>query len=144
MIASQHHAYDQYSQHSYEYDQLHLLIKASNTVINHQLSFWATIMWVWYGSGILCGILLVVAASKRSGTMLMVWIVIWIVLNAIGIGYLFYYLIYNSKIIKYMTTKDLFLGLAEFGLAIWTLLIAIGARQDVKREGNMNSNIALT
>ena len=76
--------------------------------------------------------------------MLMVWIVVWIVLNAIGIGYLFYVLISNPKIITYMTTEDIFLGLAEIGLAIWTLLIAIGARQDVKREGNMNSNIALT
>ena len=37
---------------------------------------------VWLGSLILCAISLVVAASKRSATMLMVWIV----LNGIGIG----------------------------------------------------------
>ena len=53
-----------------------------NHEVSRALSVWATIMWVVYGLGILCGILLVVAASKRSATMLMVWIV----LNGIGIG----------------------------------------------------------
>ena len=123
-----------------------IVLESYNHEVSRALSVWATIMWVVYGLGILCGILLVVAASKRSATMLMVWIVVWIVLNAIGIGYLFYILISSPKIITYITTEDIFLGLAglaKIGLAIWTLLIAIGARQDVKREGNMNSSLQL-
>ena len=73
-----------------------------------------------YGLGILCAIFLVVAASKRSATMLMVWIVltgIEIAFLLIGLG---------------IDTEDIIQSLVSIGLSIWALLIAIGARQEVQ------------
>ena len=80
---------------------------------------------VLFGSGILSGILLVVAASKRSATMLMVWIV----LNGIGIG-----LGVISLFRPFFTGLDYSLigSLISIGLGIWAELIAIGARLEVK------------
>ena len=80
---------------------------------------------VLFGSGILSGILLVVAASKRSATMLMVWIV----LNGIGIG-----LGVISLFRPIFTGLDYSLigSLISIGLGIWAELIAIGARLEVK------------
>ena len=80
---------------------------------------------VLFGSGILSAILLVVAASKRSATMLMVWIV----LNGIGIG-----LGVISLFRPIFTGLDYSLigSLISIGLGIWAELIAIGARLEVK------------
>ena len=69
MKANQH-AYRQYNMESYHHQ------------VSKALSAAAVIAWLVYGLGILRGIWLVMAASKRSATMLMVWIV----LNGIVIG----------------------------------------------------------
>ena len=70
--------------------------------------------------GIPVAILLVVGAVKRSASMLMVWIV----LNAIGIALSFIGLFGGGGIIQ---------SLAAIGIGIWAELIAIGAREEVKR-----------
>ena len=114
-------AYHNAYQHGYSY--------------NHAtaLSFATILVFVFFGGGILCGILLVVGASKRSATMLMVWIV----LNGICIGWYVYQLF--KGFMGLMTAKALIEYLALIGLGIWAELIAIGARQDVKKSG---ANIA--
>ena len=91
--------------------------------VSKALSAAAVIAWLVYGLGILCGILLVVAASKRSATML----VVMIVFNGIGIGGLSYIFICNPNVLNF----------ALIGLTIWALLMAIGGRQDVKSEANI-------
>ena len=68
---------------------------------------------------LLCAIFLVVAANKRSATMLMVWII----LNGIGIAFLFLGLFFGRGDIPNLIT---------IGIALWAELIAIGARQEVK------------
>ena len=79
----------------------------------------AIVVLVFYGLGILVAILLVVGAVKRSASMLMVWIV----LNAIGIALSFIGLFGGGGIIQ---------SLAAIGIGIWAELIAIGAREEVK------------
>ena len=73
------------------------------------------------GVSILCNILLVIAASKRNATMLMVWIV----LNGIGLG-LHVIGLFSISYIYYIGSFTC------IGLGIWAELIAIGARQEVK------------
>ena len=86
----------------------------------------ATFVAVVFGSGFLSAILLVVAASKRSATMLMVWIV----LNGIGIGLgvigLFRPFFFDSD-----SDYSLIGSFISIGLEIWAELIAIGARLEV-------------
>ena len=81
---------------------------------------------VVFGLAILCAIFLVVAASKRSAQMLMVWIV----LNCIGIALLLIGLGANNS-------KSNSSVLVSIGLSIWALLIAIGARQEVQSGANI-------
>ena len=109
-------AYHNAYQHGYSYNHA------------NALSIATIIVFVFFGGGILCGILLVVGASKRSATMLMVWIV----LNGICIGWYVYQLLSTLSL---MTTKALIEYLALIGLGIWAELIAIGARQDIKKSG---------
>ena len=71
---------------------------------------------------ILCAIFLVVAAVMRNATMLMVWIVV----NAIGIVLSFLGLFGGGGIIVIIQ------NLASIVFGIWAELIAIGARQEVK------------
>ena len=80
----------------------------------------AIVVLVVYGLGILVATLLVVGAVNRSASMLMVWIV----LNAIGIALSFIGLFGGGGIIQ---------SLAAIGIGIWAELIAIGAREEVKR-----------
>ena len=90
--------------------------------------FWGTvaiILIVIFGLRLLCAIFLVVAASKRSASMLMVWII----LNCIGIAFLLIGLGGG--------TKGIIQSLIAIGLSIWALLIAIGARQEVKKGANI-------
>ena len=117
-------AYHNAYQHGYSYNHA--------TAVREAVSFATILVSVFFGGGILCGILLVVGASKRSATMLMVWIV----LNGICIGWYVYQLLSTLSL---MTTKALIEYLALIGLGIWAELIAIGARQDVKKSG---ANIA--
>ena len=117
-------AYHNAYQHGYSYNHA--------TAVRDAVSFATILVSVFFGGGILCGILLVVGASKRSATMLMVWIV----LNGICIGWYVYQLF---KVLGLMTAKALIEYLALIGLGIWAELIAIGARQDVKKSG---ANIA--
>ena len=115
-------AYHNAYQHGYSY--------------NHAtaLSFATILVFVFFGGGILCGILLVVGASKRSATMLMVWIV----LNGICVGSYLFLFIYSIG--RHMPPIEaLIKPLTIIGLGIWAELIAIGARQDVKKSG---ANIA--
>ena len=90
--------------------------------------FWGTvaiILIVIFGLRLLCAIFLVVAASKRSAKMLMVWII----LNCIGIAFLLIGLGGG--------TKGIIQSLIAIGLSIWALLIAIGARQEVQKGANI-------
>ena len=91
----------------------------------HALFIFAIVV---FGLGILCAILLVVAASKRSTTMLMVWII----LNSIGCGCLVYQLLEGPR-----TSKAIIQNLFSIGIAIWAQLIAIGARQEVQSGANI-------
>ena len=90
---------------------------------NHQqantgpIAFLAIFIAVLLGLMLLCAIFLVVAAYKRSATMLMVWII----LNGIGIAFLFLGLFFGA-----------IPNLITIGIALWAELIAIGARQEVK------------
>ena len=92
---------------------------------NHQqpntglIAFIAIFLAVLLGLELLCAIFLVVAAYKRSATMLMVWII----LNGIGIAFLFLGLFFGRGDIPNLIT---------IGIALWAELIAIGARQEVK------------
>ena len=93
-----------------------------------EAGFWgagAIILIVIFGLRLLCAIFLVVAASKRSAKMLMVWII----LNCIGIAFL---LIGFSGGTEYIIQS-----LTAIGLSIWALLIAIGARQEVQKGANI-------
>ena len=119
--------YHQYSQHHPAIRNYHHQASTTKQILDYY-----GIGFVLFGGGILCGILLVVGASKRSATMLMVWIV----LNGICIGWYVYQLLSTLSL---MTTKALIEYLALIGLGIWAELIAIGARQDVKKSG---ANIA--
>ena len=119
--------YHQYSQHHPAIRNYHHQASTTKQILDYY-----GIGFVLFGGGILCGILLVVGASKRSATMLMVWIV----LNGICIGWYVYQLF---KVLGLMTAKALIEYLALIGLGIWAELIAIGARQDVKKSG---ANIA--
>ena len=83
------------------------------------IAFLAIFLTVLLGLMLLCAIFLVVAAYKRSATMLMVWII----LNGIGIAFLFLGLFFGRGDIP---------NLISIGIAIWAELIAIGARQEVK------------
>ena len=83
------------------------------------------VLIVIFGLRLLCAIFLVVAASKRSARMLMVWII----LNCIGIAFL---LIGFSG-----DTEEIIQSLIAIGLSIWALLIAIGARQEVQKGANI-------
>ena len=74
-------AYHNAYQHGYSY----------NHATADAVSIATIIVAVLFGGGILCGILLVVGASKRSATMLMVWIV----LNGICVGSYFFLFIYS-------------------------------------------------
>ena len=118
-------AYHNAYQHGYSYNHA--------TAVRDAVSFATILVAVFFGGGILCGILLVVGASKRSATMLMVWIV----LNGICIGWDAYKLF--KGLMTTIEAKYLIGYLAFIGLDIWAELIAIGARQDVKKSG---ANIA--
>ena len=125
-LANAHaNAYQNAYQHGYSYN---------HATTATALSFTTILVVVLFGGGILCGILLVVGASKRSATMLMVWIV----LNGICVGSYFFLFIYS--IARHMPPIEAFIRpLTIIGLGIWSELIAIGARQDVKKSG---ANIA--
>ena len=119
-------AYHNAYQHGYSYNHA--------TAVRDAVSFATILVSVFFGGGILCGILLVVGASKRSATMLMVWIV----LNGICVGSYLFLFIYSIG--RHMPPIEaLIKPLTIIGLGIWAELIAIGARQDVKQNG---ANIA--
>ena len=94
--------------------------QANDTFVHARLiAFLAIFLVVLLGLMLLCAIFLVVAANKRSATMLMVWII----LNGIGIAFLFLGLFFGRGDIPNLIT---------IGIALWAELIAIGARQEVK------------
>ena len=95
---------------------LNVVLAKANTGL---IAFLAIFLVVLLGLMLLCAIFLVVAANKRSATMLMVWII----LNGIGIAFLFLGLFFGRGDIP---------NLISIGIAIWAELIAIGARQEVK------------
>ena len=76
--------------------------------------------------GIPVAILLVVGAVKRSATCLMVFIV----LNGIGMGIFCIDLLVG--LFDGGPAADIILSLVDIGIGIWTELIAIGARQELK------------
>ena len=93
-----------------------------------EAGFWGAVTIIFiviFGLRLLSAIFLVVAASKRSAKMLMVWII----LNCIGIAFL---LIGFSGGTKYIMQS-----LIAIGFSIWALLIAIGARQEVQKGANI-------
>ena len=93
-----------------------------------EAGFWGAVTIIFiviFGLRLLSAIFLVVAASKRSAKMLMVWII----LNCIGIAFLLIGLGGG--------TKGIIQSLIAIGLSIWALLIAIGARQEVKKGANI-------
>ena len=121
--------YHQYSQHHPAIRNYHHQASTTKQILDYY-----GIGFVLFGGGILCGILLVVGASKRSATMLMVWIV----LNGICVGSYLFLFIYSIG--RHMPPIEaLIKPLTIIGLGIWAELIAIGARQDVKKSG---ANIA--
>ena len=92
---------------------------------NHAMVVAAVVASV-FGVSILCNILLVIAASKRNATMLMVWIVlngICLGLHVIGLFFIFYIYYIGS--------------FTCIGIGIWAELIAIGAWQEVKSGVNI-------
>ena len=95
---------------------LNVVLAKANTGL---IAFLAIFLVVLLGLMLLCAIFLVVAAYKRSATMLMVWII----LNGIGIAFLFLGLFFGGGDIPNLIT---------IGIALWAELIAIGARQEVK------------
>ena len=95
---------------------LNVVLAKANTGL---IAFLAIFLVVLLGLMLLCAIFLVVAANKRSATMLMVWII----LNGIGIAFLFLGLFFGGGDIPNLIT---------IGIALWAELIAIGARQEVK------------
>ena len=95
---------------------LNVVLAKANTGL---IAFLAIFLVVLLGLMLLCAIFLVVAAYKRSATMLMVWII----LNGIGIAFLFLGLFFGRGDIPNLIT---------IGIALWAELIAIGARQEVK------------
>ena len=84
--------------------------------------FAAVVLGLW----ILCAILLVVVASNRNATRLMDHVMVWIILNGMGIRFGVIGLEYS-----------LIGSLIWIGLGIWAQLIAIGARQEVKSEAKI-------
>ena len=94
-----------------------------------EAGFWGAVTIIFiviFGLRLLSAIFLVVAASKRSATMLKVWII----LQCIGIAFL---LIIGLG----AGTEDIIEVLVSIGLSIWALLIAIGARQEVQSGANI-------
>ena len=85
----------------------------------------AIFVFVVLGLEILSAIFLIVAASKRSATMLLVWMV----LNGIGIGVLLLDI--------FLSPQNFISKLPGIALAIWAEIIADGARQEVKSEENI-------
>ena len=102
---------------------LNVVLANSQQANTGPIAFLAIFLTVPLGLMLLCAILLVVAANKRSATMLMVWII----LNGIGIAFLFFGLFFGRGDIRALIPN-----LITIGIALWAELIAIGAREEVK------------
>ena len=87
--------------------------------IRSVIIFAAVVLGLW----ILCVILLVVVASNRNATILMDHVMVWIILNGMGIR------------LGVIGLEYLLIGsLIWIGLGILAELIKIGAREEVKSE----------